>query len=466
MMGTEICTGGDVSSIPRARLLLYAVLGTLLGLALPAVFFVQSQAKDSVQWSDHYARLAAERAAEWKGTPAVNLNTSARWPAYRGLQANGMGDETPLLDTWPEKGPPELYRRPIGAGYAGFVIENGIAYTIEQRGPEEVISAYTLATGNQIWTHAYTALFEERLGGDGPRATPSSDGERLYALGATGVLSALDLASGKPIWTKRILDDRGMKNLTYGMSGAPLVTNGKVVVHTSGMGGPGVVAYQAGTGELLWEGAVRKQGYASVMEVTLLGRSQLMNLAGTELIGLDPETGEDLWRFEWDTWNGLSCAQPLVVSDTQVFVSTGYGKGAALVELSESGGKISATAVWSGMSMKNKFNTSVLLDGVVYGLDEGRIAAIDVATGDRRWKAREFGYGQLIAADGKLIVLSEDGELALVSASATAYEELSSVKALTGKTWNNPALAGGILLVRNETEMVAYDLRRQGSEGK
>lgn len=455
-----------MSSIPRARLMLYGLLALGLGIAVPAVFLVQSQAKDSVQWSDHYSALEAERAGGWTSGAAVSVDSSARWPTYRGLGGDGAGDETPLMDEWPETGPRELYRRPIGAGYAGFVIDKGISYTIEQRGPQEVISAYVLATGEELWTHAYTASFEERMGGDGPRATPSSDGERLYALGATGVLSALDIASGKPIWTKSILEDRGMKNLTYGMSGAPLVYDGKVYVHTSGMGGPGVLAYEAATGKLLWEGATRKQGYASVMQVTLLGRPQLLNLAGTELLGLDPATGQELWSFEWDTWNGLSCAQPLVVSDTQVFVSTGYGKGAALVELSEEDGKISAKAVWSGMSMKNKFNTSVLIDGVVYGLDEGRIAAIDVATGERKWKAREFGYGQMVAADGKLIVLSEDGELALVRATPTAFEEISSVKALTGKTWNNPALAGGILLVRNETEMVAYDLRPEAVEGK
>jgi outer membrane protein assembly factor BamB len=223
------------------------------------------------------------------------------------------------------------------------------------------------------------------------------------------------------------------------------------------------VAYEAATGELAWEGESRKQGYASLMHVKLLGRFQVVSLAATELVGMDPATGQELWTFKWDTWNGLSCAQPLVVSDTRIFVSTGYGKGAALVELSDTAGAIKASAVWTGMAMKNKFNTSVLLDGVVYGLDEGRIAAVDVQTGHRLWKAKEFGYGQLIAADGKLIVLGEDGELALVRATPTAFEELSVVKALSGKTWNNPALAGGILLVRNETEMVAYDLRRVGA---
>jgi outer membrane protein assembly factor BamB len=253
-----------------------------------------------------------------------------------------------------------------------------------------------------------------------------------------------------------------MKNLTYGMSGAPLRVDDKVIVHTSGLKGPGVVAYNALTGELMWEGASRKQGYASVFEVELLGRPHLVNLAATELVGLDPATGKDLWTFTWDTWNGLSCAQPLKVSDDQLFVSTGYGKGAAMVKLTETAGALRAEAIWSGMAMKNKFNSSVLIDGVVFGLDEGRIAAVDVLTGERRWKGKSYGYGQLILADGVLIILGEVGELAMVKPSKEAFEEISTVQALTGRTWNNPALAGGILLVRNATEMVAYDLRATG----
>jgi outer membrane protein assembly factor BamB len=366
----------------------------------------------------------------------------------------------PIVTNWPAEGLKPIWKQPIGAGYASFVVAGGRAFTIEQRGAREVVAAYDVPTGRELWTNAWGAEFSESLGGDGPRATPTWHDGRLYALGATGELRALDDASGRVIWRTNILTDNGADNLTWGMAAAPLVVGDTLIVLPGGPKGRSVVGYNRTTGVRMWSALSDQQAYASPMLVTLVGVQQLLVFTATRAIGLTPSDGSLLWEYPFATYNGINASQPLVIGDNRVFISASYGAGAAMLELSRgANGGFSVREVWRNNRMKNRFSSPVLKNGIIYGLDEAILAAIDADTGDLKWKGGRYGYGQVLLTGDKLIVLTEDGDLALVRATPDRHEELARFPVLEGKTWNVPALAGGYLLVRNLAEMAAFDLR-------
>jgi outer membrane protein assembly factor BamB len=207
-------------------------------------------------------------------------------------------------------------------------------------------------------------------------------------------------------------------------------------------------------GAPVWRSLDDRQAYVSPMLVTLNGRRQILVVSSTRAVGLVPENGQLIWSFTWDTDMGINASQPIIVGANRFFISSGYGKGAALVEVNGA----NARAVWENINMKNKFNSSVLHQGHVYGLDEGILTCVDVNTGERKWKGGRYGYGQLLLAGGNLIVITETGELALVKAAPDQFSELARFQAIEGKTWNYPAIAGGRLLVRNANQMAAYNI--------
>ena len=381
------------------------------------------------------------------------------WTDFRGPRRDGNYEEVPVLADWPAAGLTPLWKQPIGGGYASFVVARGRAFTIEQRGPQEVVAAYDVQTGRELWTNSWSAEFRESMGGDGPRATPTWSDGRVYALGATGELRALDDASGKVIWRTNILSDSEALNLDWGMAGAPLVVDDTVIVLPGGSNGKSVVGYDRATGKRAWSALGDKQAYCSPMLVTLNGVRQLLVVSATRMMGVVPGDGKVLWEYPFATFNGINAAQPLVIGDNRVFISASYDAGAAMIELTGSGDRFSVREVWRNNRMKNRFSGSVLRDGVIYGLDEGILAAIDAETGELKWKGGRYGYGQVLLAGSNLIVLTEDGDLALVRANPERHQEITRFPVLEGKTWNVPALSGGYLLVRNLTEMAAFDLR-------
>ncbi len=376
-------------------------------------------------------------------------------PRFRGPAMDGRY-ETEIATEWPEGGLPLLWKQPVGGGYASFVVAGGRAFTIEQRRDREVAAAYELNTGREIWTRSWTAEFRETLGGDGPRATPTWDEGRVYALGAAGDLKALEEASGEVLWERNILDDAGAENLQWGMSASPLIVDESVVVLPGGSNGSSVIAYDKRTGAPRWKALGDAQAYTSPMLVTLAGGRQILVVSASRAMGLDAEDGSLLWDYPWVTSQGINVAQPLVVGENRVFLSAGYGHGAAVVEVIRDGSSLRARPVWSNTRMKNKFTSSVLHQGHIYGLDEAILACIDASTGDLKWKGGRYGYGQLVFAGGHLIVLTERGELALVEATPEEHRELAVFPAIEGKTWNHPAIADGVLLVRNANEMAAF----------
>lgn len=401
-------------------------------------------------------------------TPATPANPSESasahatrnyWTSFRGPNRDGRYEEMAISTSWPANGLTPIWKQPIGVGFASFVVADGRAYTIEQRRRKEGVTAYDVATGREIWAQTWNAEFTDSTG-DGPRATPTWDNGRIYALGGTGELRCLDAANGNVIWGKNILSDNGASNLPWAMAASPLIVDDKVIVLPGGSSGNSVVAYNKNTGAPVWKALNDRQGYVSPMLVTLGGRRQVLVVTSSRAVGLAPENGALLWSLPWDTDMGINVSQPVIVDQNRFFISSGYGKGAALVEISGGGNSFSAKPLWENINMKNKFNSSVLHDGHVYGLDEGILTCVDVNSGARKWKGGRYGYGQVLLASGHLIVLSDTGELVLVKATPDQHTEVARFAAIEGKTWNYPALAGGKLLVRNATQMAAFNIAR------
>jgi len=391
------------------------------------------------------------------GAPEAAHASRNYWTNFRGPNRDGRYDEMAVLTQWPAKGLTPVWKQPIGVGYASFVVADGRAHTIEQRRGQEIVTAYDVATGRELWKQGWNAVYSDSTG-DGPRATPTWDGGRLYALGATGELRCLDARTGAVVWGRNILTDNQASNLSWAMAASPLVVDDKVIVLPGGTSGKSVVAYNKMTGAPVWKSQSDTQAYVSPMLVTLAGRRQIVVVSSSRAIGLVPEDGSLLWSYTWDTDMGINVSQPIMVDKNRFFISAGYGKGAALVEVTGSGKEFSARTVWENINMKNKFNSSVLHEGYVYGLDEGILTCLDVNTGVRKWKGGRYGYGQVILASGHLIVSSDNGELALVKATPQQYSEVARFAAIEGRTWNYPAIAGGKLLVRNATQMAAYNI--------
>jgi outer membrane protein assembly factor BamB len=388
----------------------------------------------------------------------VPPSPSPFWTDFRGPRRDGHYDEMPIQTNWPAAGPPRLWRKPIGEGYASFVCANGRAFTIEQRRDEEVVTSYDLATGREVWAHSWNAHFTESMGGDGPRATPTWHDGRIYALGAQGELRCLDAETGRRIWSKNILAENGAENLHWGMSASPLIVDDTVVVLPGGHDGKSVVAYNKLTGDRVWNALDDKAAYSSPMLVTLAGERQVLVVTSSRAVGLTPD-GNLLWEYPWRTEYDINASQPVLVGPDRFVLSSAYGHGAALVRITKIGDTFSAATVWENNRLKNKFSSSVFHDGHIYGLDEAILACINAETGDLKWKGGRYGYGQIMLASGHIIVAAEDGELALVRATPERHDEIAKFSALEGKTWNHPAISSGILLVRNGIEMSAFRVR-------
>jgi outer membrane protein assembly factor BamB len=389
---------------------------------------------------------------------------ASSWPGFRGLDRTGIYHGA-IRVSWDGLAP--MWKKPIGGGRASFAIAGGRAFTIEQRARNEVVAAYDLMTGKELWTNAWPERFSQWMGGgEGPRATPAWADGHVFALGGRGELRCLDAATGKVVWRTNILEDAGAKNLRWGMAASPLIVGDAVIVLPGGKKGRSVVAYDRRTGKALWTALDDQQAYVSPMRVTLLGVPQYLVVSAQRLIGLSVDRHDVLWEFPWSSGHDASAAQPIVIGDQRVFYSSGYGTGAVVVELTKDGDRFSVRQVWRNIRMKNRQSSSVLHEGFIYGLDEGILACLDASTGDLKWKGGRYGHGQMLLAGDHLVVITEDGELVLVAASSEKLHEVARMPAIEGQTWNVPAFADGILLVRNTEEMAAFDLRPLSTDAK
>jgi outer membrane protein assembly factor BamB len=410
-----------------------------------------------------YKMLEANRAkqtslAAANSSPGIAQGGTNYWTGFRGPNRDGHYDEKPILTRWPKEGLRQMWRQPIGGGYSSFIVADGRAYIIEQRRDREVVAAYAVSDGRELWTNGWPGRFEEPMGGEGPRATPTYDEGRIYAMGANGEFRCLDAGSGRTIWRRNILAENHGEDLAYGEAASPLIVEDKVIVLPGGTNGSSVAAYDKLTGTPVWKSGSDEQAYSSPMLVTLAGQRQVLIMSGQGVMGILPESGRLLWHVTWLVNNFNAVAQPVVLGPNRFLLSAGYGKGCAAFEVAQSNGLFEARLVWKNTFLRNKFSSSVLYEGCIYGLDEEMLVCLDAESGERKWKGGRFGYGQVLLASGHLVILGGDGDLALVKASPVAFEELARFPALRGKTWNHPAIAEGKIFVRNSVEMACFDL--------
>jgi outer membrane protein assembly factor BamB len=404
--------------------------------------------------------LSPVTAAPSTALPAdPRLSQAADVPQFFGPARNGVAPAAPLAADWKTIPPKQLWRQPIGTGWSAFAVVSGRAYTQEQRGEEELVTCYDLFTGKLLWAHADKTRFTQWQGGEGPRATPTVHEGRVYTYGATGLLNCLDAASGKSLWQRSVLTENKLENIEWGTSASPLIVDARVIVTGGNPRGPVLFAYHRETGAPLWKSGDDQATYASPILATLAGKRLILSNNARALTAYDPADGAVILDHTWGGEKFPKASQPVLISENRVFISAGYGMGCLLLEVkAEPTGQLSASEVWSGMKMKTQFNSPALLDGHLYGLDDGRLACVDIATGDRLWKEGRFASGQSLLAGHLVIVQNESGPVHLCAAKPEGFAELGRLDALSSKTWNHPVLAGRFLLVRNDREAVCYEL--------
>jgi outer membrane protein assembly factor BamB len=386
---------------------------------------------------------------------SATAETDSGWPGFRGLKRDGTARGVRIETDWSGKPPVEIWRRPIGPGWSSFAVRGNLFYTQEQRGPDEVVSCYNLTTGKPVWKHRDAARFWESNAGAGPRATPTISGDRIYTFGATGILNALDARNGSVIWTRNAASDTKTKVPGWGFASSPLVVDDVVIVAASGA----LAAYEIATGNPRWFGPTGGRGYSSPHLSMIDGVAQVLLLNGEGAIGVAPSDGKLLWKH---TWEGDSIVQPAVTPDGDVLIGSGSGLGSEVgvrrVAVAHGPNGWTAEERWTSIGLKPYFNDFVIHKDHAFGYDGSNLACIDLKNGERKWKGGRYGHGQLVLLPDQdlLLVVSEEGDLALVRATPEQFTELARFKALEGKTWNHPVLVGDLLLVRNDHEMVAF----------
>jgi outer membrane protein assembly factor BamB len=388
----------------------------------------------------------------------VAAQTAANWPQWRGPNRDGISKETGLLKQWPADGPALAWKTAgAGGGYSSLAISNGRIFTMGLRGDREYIVAFDVATGKQAWATAHGKAFRNDRG-DGPRGTPTIDGDRLYALGGAGDLSCVEIATGKVVWTMNVLDKFGGRNLIWGISESPLVIGEKVLVNP---GGPGasIVALNKKDGSLIWKSQSDTAGYSSGVPVQIGNATQVVFFTHSRAVGLDLKDGKLLWEYDRAANNVANVATP-VVRGNRVFISSDYGTGAGLVEIKADG---KAQEVYFTKDMRNHHSSSILIGDHLYGFSSGILTAMKFDTGEVAWKDRSVGKGSLAYADGNLYALSENGVVGLIEATPTGYKEKGRFKINQDSlpTWTHPVIAGGRLYLRDQDTIYAYDVREK-----
>ena len=377
----------------------------------------------------------------------------------------------------------------IGAGWPAFSVVGDYAVTMEQRGDWEMVTCYKVKTGELEWSHADEARYEKTEAGTGPRSTPTIDGGMVFALGALGHLMCLDGATGKCIWEKNLLqeydiplEDRGVESVVvWGRSASPLVVGERVIVPIGGPKGGKLVslaAFDKHSGKLVWEGGEKQVSYSSPAVATLAGAEQILIANEDTLSGHNVKTGKQLWEYPWPgrTNANPNVSQAVPIPPNRVFISKGYGGGAMLLELEPNGDRpnfranengtvpfaagLTAQVVWKNPHvMKTKFTNVTVREGYVYGLSDGILECVDLSDGQSKWRQGHYGHGQILGVGDLLLVLAKEGEVVLVEATPDqANNVLGRFQAIEGLTWNNVALSGPYLLVRNALEAACYKL--------
>ena len=378
------------------------------------------------------------------------------WPQWRGPNRDGISAEKGLLKTWPTGGPPLAWRASgAGEGYSSFAVSQGRLFTLGARGGNEQVLAFDTATGKPLWQHAHCRAFDNDMGG-GPRATPTIEGDRVYAFGANGDLTVLDAASGKVHWTINLLKQYRGSNIRWGLSESPLVLSDRILVNAGGT----IVALRKNDGSLIWQTEGDDAGYASAVLHKAGNVSQAIFFTSQRALGVDVNSGRHLWSYR-PVANGIANIATPIVRGNRVFLSSDYDTGSALLELTPSGNDVRAREVYFTRQMKNHHATSVLIGDHLYGFDSAILTALKFDTGEVAWQNRSVGKGSVVFADERLYLFSEGGVVGLAEASPAAYREHGRFEIKTGRrpTWSHPVVSGGNLFLRDQDTIYAYDVR-------
>jgi outer membrane protein assembly factor BamB len=388
----------------------------------------------------------------------VMAQANANWPQWRGPNRDGISKETGLLKQWPADGPALAWKaKGAGTGYSSFSISNGKLYTMGLRGDREFVVAFDVATGKEVWATAHGGAFRNDRG-DGPRGTPTVDGDRVYSLGGNGDLSAIDARTGKLIWTKNVLQEFGGSNITWGISESPLVLGNKLLVNAGGSGAS-IVALNKSDGSVIWKSQNDRAGYSSAIPLTLNGLTQVVFFTGRRAVGLDANDGRLLWEYAKPSNRTANAATP-IARGNRVFISSDYGTGGGVVEIKPDN---TAQEIWFSNEVRNHHSSAVLIGDYLYGFSGSILTAVKFDTGEIAWRDRSVGKGSLVFADGHLFLFSENGVVGLVEATPTGYKETGRFRIQQDSlpTWSHPVVAGGRLYLRDQDTIYAYDVKEK-----
>ena len=380
------------------------------------------------------------------------------WTQWRGPNRDGISHETGFLKSWPEDGPNVLWRVPIGDGFSAIAISQGRIYTMSAESDGEFVICLDASNGEEIWRCPSGSKFTEERG-DGPRSMPTVDGDWVFALGAEGKLYALDARDGEKLWEHDFVEEFGSSIPAWGFSSSPLVEGDLLLVEVGGKAGKSIVAFDKKSGHVMWTSHTDAPAYSSPIAITFNGMRQIVFLTSKTLLSVAPKDGQIYWKYHWP--KGINIATPIFIAPDKIFISASYDKGAVLLKMKADPDGMAVEEAWKSRVMKNHFNSSVFQGDYLYGFDNAILKCIKANTGEEQWKQRGFGKGALILADGHLIVLGDQGKLALVEAIPSEYKEKASVQVLQGKCWTVPTLAGGRLYLRNQKEMICLDMTEQ-----
>jgi outer membrane protein assembly factor BamB len=395
------------------------------------------------------------------GSTAADAATKAGpdWPQWRGPDRTAISPETGLLEAWPDAGPEVLWRVQVGPGYSSVSVSDGKLYTLWDKGDWQFLFSLDAASGKELWRRGLGPAFENPYGG-GPRSTPLVDGETVFAIGTKGLLVAADRVTGAVKWKHDLVKEFGADLPPYGYSSSPLVVGDKLMVEVGGKNAA-FIAFDKKDGSVVWTAGKDAPAYSSPIEASIGGVSQVVFWSAHGLHSVSTDKGAALWDYSWETFcpvsgAALNTGTPIFMPPDRIYLSS--GSGAAAIRVTRKGEAFQVETVWESELMRSDVNTAVLLGDHIYGFDRGILKSLDARTGEIRWKARGFQKGSLIAADGKLLVLGETGNLALVDATPEGFVQRSSAQVLEGKNWTAPSLAGGKLYLRNHEELICLDV--------